>query len=266
MPATIRLLHHLARSGGTLLAKALGCMQGVVLLSEINPRWAEIPARFAPMTHWLDPRVQAAAWHGLISPAEAESLAIEGPRGFAFLIGLLAERAEARGGHLLIRDWSHLDFHAWPFLAAPSGQLSIVRALEGHFRLLRAASWRHPAPQWQSLKKVTGHPDPASYLAGCLGFAAAVAPLGPVRHEDFTRDPEAALRALCDRLELDYDPGWRERWFAYDKVTGDEVSRARIEPARLPAASDPARLALAALPDYGACLRLMGYPDEPSSA
>jgi len=29
--ATLRLIHHMARSGGTLISKCLGCMSGVVL-------------------------------------------------------------------------------------------------------------------------------------------------------------------------------------------------------------------------------------------
>ena len=31
---TLRLVHHMARSGGTLISKCLGCMTGVLLLSE----------------------------------------------------------------------------------------------------------------------------------------------------------------------------------------------------------------------------------------
>ena len=33
----LRLVHHMARSGGTLISKCLGCMSGVLLLSEPNP-------------------------------------------------------------------------------------------------------------------------------------------------------------------------------------------------------------------------------------
>ncbi len=37
----IRVLHQLARTGGTIISKCLGAMAGVVLLSEINPRGVE---------------------------------------------------------------------------------------------------------------------------------------------------------------------------------------------------------------------------------
>ncbi len=36
-PPVVRLVHHLARSGGTLISRCLGCMSGVLLLSEIHP-------------------------------------------------------------------------------------------------------------------------------------------------------------------------------------------------------------------------------------
>lgn len=33
----IRIFHNLGRSGGTLICKCLGCMEHIVLLSEIHP-------------------------------------------------------------------------------------------------------------------------------------------------------------------------------------------------------------------------------------
>ena|GEM_PF-4627496 len=34
---TLRIIHQLARSGGTLLNRCLGCMPGILMLSEIHP-------------------------------------------------------------------------------------------------------------------------------------------------------------------------------------------------------------------------------------
>jgi hypothetical protein len=33
----LRMIHNMARSGSTLVCKCLGCMEGVVLLSELHP-------------------------------------------------------------------------------------------------------------------------------------------------------------------------------------------------------------------------------------
>ena len=47
---TIRLIHSLGRSGATVARKCLGVMEGVVLLSEINPKGLGSIARcFKPM-------------------------------------------------------------------------------------------------------------------------------------------------------------------------------------------------------------------------
>jgi len=54
------LLHHLARTGGTLLCRCLASMDSVYLLSEINPQGV---AHFNPLR-------QAADWYGLVAPEE----------------------------------------------------------------------------------------------------------------------------------------------------------------------------------------------------
>lgn len=91
----LRLLHHLARTGGTTISKCLAVMPGVALLSEIHPLGLEK----------ISALHQAMGWFGLVDPQEIEQL---GARpDFAASIRLIAERASARGLRLVIRDWSH---------------------------------------------------------------------------------------------------------------------------------------------------------------
>jgi hypothetical protein len=42
-----------------------------------------------------------------------------------------------------------------------------------------------------------------------------------VRYEDLTRDPDGELGKLCAMLEIEFDPGYAERWGSYVHVTGD---------------------------------------------
>ena len=60
----IRLLHHLARSGGTVISRCLGAMDRVVLLSEIHPLGVRM----------FDPLYQAHAWHGLLTDDDVANL------------------------------------------------------------------------------------------------------------------------------------------------------------------------------------------------
>jgi protein O-GlcNAc transferase len=222
MPA---LWLNLARSGGTMIARCLGCMQGVVLLSEVHPLGVRV----------IDPARQAARWHALLSPAELEAVGA-GRERFDRLIALLDQRCRERGRTLVLRDWSHLDFLGVPFTEPSFSSRS--RALLGA-EAPAFATVRHPADQWASQQRLDilrGRVDPEIYLRGCEAFARAAAEVGFVRYEDFTEDPDRALRALCEGLGAPFDPTWTERYRHYAKVSGDEeASRGavgEIRPAR----------------------------------
>jgi len=67
----IRLYLNMARSGGTLFSKCVGCMDGVMLLSEIHPLGT---ALFNPVT-------QASRWYDLFSEEDRTALLEKGGRG-----------------------------------------------------------------------------------------------------------------------------------------------------------------------------------------
>lgn len=250
----IRLLHHLARTGGTVISKCLGCMTGVMLLSEIHPSGA----RFGSM----GPLRQACDWFALLTPAEVDQ---GRSTPFADMIALIHRRCAERGQQLVIRDWTHLDFLGVPFVPRPSYQLGLVRALEPTFTILGTATVRHPIDQFLSLRRLKlmqGVLDLGGFLRGYHRFAAVCRAIGFVRYEDFVLDPQGAMRTLCDRLALAYDPGFSARWAGYDKITG-EVGAAATSGAigRRPRESvEPGLIdAFAANADYRRALALLGY-------
>ena len=255
MPPTLRLLHVLARSGGTLVSKCLASMDGVMLLSEIHPRAGN---RFSPVR-------QAADWFGLVSPDEAARL--DGPTPLPAAIAFLRQRAEAQGRKLLLREWSHLDFYGLPFVAEPAWRSSLVELLAASFDLRRAVLVRHPVDQLISLVRLPalgGSLDLDRFLRGHRLVAEMAVETGFVRYEDFTREPDAALRRLCGLLDLDFDPGYAQRWADWDKITGDlEPSRgntvAEIRPLPRPALPPALLATLRASEDYRRSLDLLGY-------
>ncbi len=257
----LRLIHHMARSGGTLISKCLGCMSGVVLLSEIHPLG----------TNQFNPLVQAQRWYGLLSSQDLHELRTRGRIGFVDAIDLIRRRAEDCGQRLVVRDWSHLDFTGVPFVARPAHRLLTAEALAARFELLQVCTVRHPLDQWLSLSRlavVQGRLTLAGFLAGYRRFAEVARGIGFHRYEDFTTDPEGVSRALCADLKLRYDRSFKERWRDYTFVTGDVAgSRAggEIQPVpRRPAAPD-LLAALAANEDYLASLELLGY-EHPAAA
>jgi protein O-GlcNAc transferase len=249
----LRLIHHLARTGGTTISKCLAVMPEVALLSEIHPLGIEK----------INPLHQAMDWFGLVDQAEIDRLG--SPPDFAASIRLIASRASARGLRLVIRDWAHLDFAGAPIVDRPAFRLSTAEALSELFRLRQIATVRHPIDHWQSLRRVPimrGKIDLDRFLKGYRRFAEIAAPMGFVRYEDFCSHPDEALQRLCEALDLAYDASWRLRWAGYDRITGDDAARRGSgelrQPRRRPLEPGLADSFLRH-PDYQPALTLLGY-------
>jgi predicted O-linked N-acetylglucosamine transferase (SPINDLY family) len=251
----IRVLHHMARSGGTLISKCLGSMRNTLLLSEIHPA---AMAMFNPLE-------QAHKWFDLLTPGDMERLRDKGNPGFLGAIALIHERCAERGKNLVIRDWSHLDFTGLPFLEHPSYRLTLADTLGERFEVVSTTTVRHPIDQWLSLRELAilrGRINLEEFLRGYLRFAEIAAKLGFVRFEDFTQDQETQLRLLCERLRLPYDAGYRGRWATYTTITGDrQGTRARDRITKLPRKEmEPGLLdACERNADYRRALELLGY-------
>ncbi len=245
----------MARTGGTVISKCLGSMAGVALLSEIHPAG----------TKWFNPLQQAHEWFGLLNPSDLAGLRAGKGMSFPAALALIDRRARERGLTLVIRDWSHLDFTAVPFLPRPSYRLGLAEALASGFEVIHSATVRHPIDQWLSLSNLPvmrGKLSLADYLRGARRFAEAASRIGFLRYEDFAADPDAGLATLCGWLRMPVDPGYRQRWMHYSKITGDTMGDAAAAAIRRPQRKpcDPGLIAaFAANADYLAAIELLGY-------
>lgn len=223
----IRLIHQLARSGGTLINRLL-LAQGVAVLSEVHPLgWAN-----------LDPLTQARDWFGLIGADD-----LQGRDGllYADALALIADKAQRRRRPLAIRDWSHLDFMPIGMGLKPALVSAQAAVLANRFDLIRVTTVRHPLDQWLSLAAMLtseGRPprqvELEHWLDGIEAFAAMAAATGFVRYEDIAADPPAGMAELCRRLALPFDPaqleGWRETTqFSTGAVPGRAAFSTAIE-------------------------------------
>lgn len=247
----------MARSGSTLLCKCLGCMKGVVLLSEIHPLGER----------YFNPLTQAREWYQLITQPEQDELQAQGD--FRRSIALIESRCRSRGETLVLRDWAHLDYTGHPFMA-PGYQPQLQVKLAPHFDTLRICTTRDPVTQWQSLSRLnivqtpieTGVFGLEQFLLGYRHYAELCAETGFIRYEDFLRKPELPLRRLCTQLDIRFDPGFITKWASYTRITGDiNNTRAgdKIRPTpRQPL--DPAlRKRFLANADYRRACKLLGY-------
>ena len=236
---TIRILHHMDRSGGTIISRCLGCMRGVTLLSEVNPvPYRAITPATAGACMQFHPILQAYKWHELFTVEEAEMLCVQTSLDYATLIELVHRRCTERGTTLLLRDWSHADFTAHPPFPAPTYRLSIVDALQERFNILHTASVRHPIDQWLSLRRlmvIHGHVSLSQFLYGYRRFAEECVEMGFIRYDDLVASPETEIQKICSRLDLAYDPSFATNWVKYSKVTGDmNQNRAETAIKKLP--------------------------------
>ena len=250
----IRCVHHLARTGGTLISRCLASMHGVCLLSEIHPNTTD---RFSPVQ-------QAAEWHGLVDPDERTHLETDTPQSFVTTMQLLAQRCRQRDSVLVVRDWSHIDFHGFPFHDAPASQLTLRRVLEAELDVLSVATVRHPVDHYLSLKRLAvlqSQWDDTKVLRGIREFAEQVQGLPWFRYEDFANDPDQVLKQICHAWEVPFDPGYRQRWPHYTRITGDRPRGGdRITvPQRRPI-PDAYWSIFGASEDLRAALELLGYP------
>ncbi|MFK7758907.1 MAG: hypothetical protein AB8C13_03045 [Phycisphaerales bacterium] len=211
----IRILRHLARTGGTLITKCLGSMDGVVVLSEVHPGNLSVS----------NPMMQAVEWFGLVDMKQVARWKRMGGPSMLQFVGMCETRASGRGDSLVLRDWSHLDYYGAPWVKAGMGT-GLVDALGGAYEVVEACTVRHPVDSYLSLGKLpmyaqSGGLDWDLFLDGNLAFAKYASGCGFVRYEDLTRDPDGKLRELCGMLGIEFDERYRERWGSYTHVTGD---------------------------------------------
>jgi hypothetical protein len=208
---TIRVIHHMARTGGTIICRCLASMNNIILLSEIHPAGMKV----------FNPMVQAHKWYGLLTPDDVV-LARSGKLDFKSSIRLISDRCQEQNKLLFIRDWSHLDYTGVPFVKPEFSSL-LVRELKADFDLVRFSTVRHPLDQWLSLSKkpVFQNSGPEKFLVGASRFADSAKKTGFIRYEDFTRDCDEGLRTLCKALQVKFDPGYRQKWPQYTNITGD---------------------------------------------
>lgn len=211
----IRILRHLARTGGTLISKCLGSMDGVVVLSEVHPGNLVV----------TNPMMQAVEWFNLVDLKQVSKWKRMGGPSMLQFVGMCETKASGRGEALVLRDWSHLDYYGAPYVKAQMGT-GLRDSLMGAYEVVEACTTRHPVDQYVSLSKIgaiagAGGVDWDLFLDGNLAFAEYAKDCGFVRYEDLTRDPDGELRKLCAMLEIEFDAQYRERWGSYQFVTGD---------------------------------------------
>lgn len=253
----IGVIHSLARSGGTVFCKCIGVMNDVVLLSEVNPRgWT------------VHPLIQARDWFGLLTDDDMAKLESEPELEFMEVIGLIHRRCAENRKRLVIRDWSHLDFLAIPFLEAPTNRLSLIEALQQTYKIKQVFQVRHPMDQSLSILRLAiwkenGKPDLKLLFKGMRLFAEYAANTGFIRYEDFVENHQKELSNSCEILDIPFDRNYIHDWKHNKNITGNlngsrgGTDQIKVLPRRV--VSEFTRNEITSHSDYRTTCELLGY-------
>ncbi|MCC5989155.1 MAG: hypothetical protein JJT95_15900 [Pararhodobacter sp.] len=201
-PQPLRSIHHFACTGGTVMSKALFALPNTVLLSEIDPLSEAMLAKSGPVP--FAPTDLVFALRHSVRPVEDEIVIA------TFLAGLAAAKTglEQGGRHLILRDHAHSQF-CWDgvdFDARPT----LRELVSENFDTRSVLTMRHPLDSFLSLMANDWvHFSPKTleeYARRYLAFLDRYEGVPVVFYEDFTVDPNAVLRRMCDLLELKFSP------------------------------------------------------------
>jgi hypothetical protein len=240
-------------------------MAGIHLLSEVHPRTS-------PDLLLLDPIGQSHDWFGFFSEMTDARTYFAG-WSFVDKIQRIYDEVERRDGTLILRDWTHLDFTAFPHIDNPAHRFSIYDDLAERFDIVATAIVRHPIPQYRSHRALltdelpverTALVDkifsPEFYVESYRRFATEAAKIGFHRYEDFVANPDLFMYRLCNALKMRFDATYSLHWRDNHKLTGAVEERTNeigiVE--RSPLSTD-LQARLTNNPSYHSAVTLLGY-------
>ena len=193
---TLRIIHHFACSGGTLIAKCIAAQPNVFLLSELHPTTRlglnTEKAAYTPRD------IVTQAIYGQIP--EVDSLAEK-----IFIQNIIETEKHVRrlGGYLVIRAHSHADYCT----DKPIPEVdTVTRLLEPYFDLKHLATIRNPIDSFMSLRENGWESFSTEcfddYCGRLLGFLKPFKKDQIVKYEDFIERPEKLLFECTKKLDL----------------------------------------------------------------
>ena len=260
-PNPIAVIHSLGGCGSTLLARCVGCLRNVLVLSECNPASAGL------FDHSLNPYLQIKRWHSQFFPAIGHSLQPEDLRDDAVFLKFIAavkELTDQRGTHLVIRDYNYVDYCGVPFESPATLVSSLSRCLGSALPYQAAVLVRHPLHQYNSLRShdMLKHTlSPEIYLRGYRMFLNELGANHVLKYEGIVADPLLSIRSLCEQLALPFSGSFIDEFTDNRRVTGNfvRIDESMISFSNRDVSEDEWTRALVRSPEYESLVDLLGY-------
>jgi len=201
-PQPMRLIHHFACAGGTLISRSVRAQLCVRVLSEIDP--------LSEMSLVGDVRTFAPT--DVIALARAASPNIRNStleRMFLSALKVLSDDMINEGLILVLRDHNHSHYCTSLDPGSRNSLLSIVRR---EFDSKSIVTVRHPIDSWISLVAngwvQLSENSLNEYCRRYLLFLDDHVDVPILRYEDFVSDPDGKILYLCNVLNIPYSETW----------------------------------------------------------
>jgi hypothetical protein len=220
---SIRTIHHLSCTGGTLFCKCIASMPNVLMLNEVDPLSVKVAGGdgkvpFAPtdmiaLLRQGDPNISS----GFITELFINDL--------AFIRG---EQSKI-GRSLVLRDHAHSHFLTGCELEERQTLREIVQA---RFPIKSIVTVRDPVDSYLSMRHQgwNRHFVPSTFDEYCrryLLFLQRYNDVDVIKYEAFVAKATSVMRAICDLLSLDYSDMFMET-FDVHRFSGDSGRRGGI--------------------------------------
>lgn len=210
----LRIIHHLACSGGTLISKCISALPNVYLLSEVHPYTDLALGKGKPK---FSPTDLIALSHYAGVPSHDKLSA----KLFKQAVITTYQHVERLGGTLVLRDHTHSDYHTNAELPNKS---RVHKLLEDDFEIESVLTIRDPIDSYASLvKNGWGHFSPDNFDEYCRRVLVMLEQFEPdqiFKYEDFVEAPQEVLQQLTQKLDLPFDDNFEEIFGSF-RVTGD---------------------------------------------
>ncbi|MCT8985735.1 sulfotransferase [Shewanella phaeophyticola] len=226
----IRVIHHLACSGGTLISKCISAMPNVYLLSEVHP-FTDLGIDKGKPKYAPTDLISLTKYAGIPKQKELAG------RLFKQSIDNIYEHVTCLGGILVLRDHTHADFNTEQLVPAKS---TLIELLEDTYEVKSILTIRNPIDSYASLlKNGWVHFEPQTLDEYCRRLLLLIEQFNSEQlfeYEEFLKAPRERMQEITNALELPFDDTF-EDVFGVFKVTGDSgrssdviSDRSRIAP------------------------------------
>jgi hypothetical protein len=209
----IRIIHHPACSGGSLISKCISAMPNAYLLSEVHPL----------------SDMHISGINGFYAPSDLTTLSrfagipdLNGLSGDLFTqnVEVIYQHLKLRGAELVLREHSHFDFFKGGKVTTPA----VSNLLKNKFELLQVVTLRNPIDCYLSLLNnnwLTFQPQTFDeYCRRYLKFIQIYSHVEILKYEDFLDNPLIFMTNMCSLLDIRFSDLFIDLLEIF-KVTGD---------------------------------------------